>query len=137
MHCSGGGGGCTCPGLYLPKGVPAQGDLPARGVVVYLPRGVVYLPRGVYLPMGVIAHGVVSAKEVYLPGGVPAKGGVPAQGVPARVLLREQNDRQVQNITLPQTSFAGGNYLQFMRESTLVSFRCEEGMRLYCDSCDV
>ena len=41
-------------GVYLP-GVPAQG-IPARGV--YLPWGVLYLPRGVYLP------------GVYLPGGL-------------------------------------------------------------------
>ena len=46
-------GGCTWPGVYLPRGVPAQGGVPAWG----------YLPRGVYLPGGVPAWGV------YLPGG--------------------------------------------------------------------
>ena len=65
---------------------------------------------------------VSHALEGYLPGsGVPARGctcqggvpaqGVPAQGVPAQVLppVNRITDR-CKNITLPQTSFAGGNY---------------------------
>ena len=67
--------GCTC--LW---GVPVQWAVPVWGV--YLPRGWVYLPRGVFLP-----RGGVPALVVYLPGGcVPAwelylLGGVTAQGV--------------------------------------------------------
>ena len=56
--------------------------------------------RGVYLPGGVPAQGV------YLPRGVPAQGGVPAQVLP--LLMNRMTDR-CKNITLPQTSFAGGN----------------------------
>ena len=75
------------PSMHCRGGVPAQGGVRALGGVRaqggYLPRGVVYLPRGVTCPGGV----------VYLPGGVPARGctcpggctypggGVPAWGV--------------------------------------------------------
>ena len=43
--------------------------------------------------------------------GVPAQEGVPAKGVPAQVLppVNRMTDRY-KNITLPQTSFAGGKY---------------------------
>ena len=79
MHCS----GC----------VPAQGGVPIR-------QGCTY-PGGMYLPRG----------SVYLPGGVPAWG-VPAC-LGGEYLLRysppvnRMTDR-CKNITLPQTSFAGG-----------------------------
>ena len=57
------------------------------------------------LPGGCTCQGGVPAWGVYLPGGVPA------QGVPAQVLppVNRMTDR-CKNITLPQTSFAGGNY---------------------------
>ena len=58
-----------------------------------VPAWGVFLPRGVYLPGGVPAGGV------YLPGGVPA------QVLPP---VNRMTDR-CKNITLPQTSFAGGN----------------------------
>ena len=88
-------GGCTwsrqCPW--------SQGGVPAPRVCTWSGGGGVYLPRGVYL----------------VPGGVPAQGvctcpGGPGPGVPAQVLPppREQNDNRCKNITLPQTSFAGG-----------------------------
>ena len=57
-----------------------------------------YLPRGVYLPRGgVPARG-------YLLGGVPT-GGVPAQVLPPPV---NRITDTCKNITMPQTSFAGG-----------------------------
>ena len=98
--------GSTCPGVYLPggdlpRGVPDWGDggVPAGGV--YLPRGSMYLPMGVYLP-----------GLVYLPGGIcpgrpvrgsePTQGGVPARGVhlPGGYPPCEKNDRQVQKYYL-------------------------------------
>ena len=93
----------------LMGGIPAQGGVPTWGCTC--PGGCTCL--GVYLPGGVSAQG-----GVYLPkGGVPAQG-VPAQGgwgctcpwgVPAQVLppVNRMTDR-CKNITLPQTSFAGG-----------------------------
>ena len=73
-------GGCTClGGVYLPGGVPVWG---------------VYLARGVYLPGGVPAQGV------YLPRGIHAQGVLPP--------VNRMTDR-CKNITLAQTSFAGGN----------------------------
>ena len=74
----------------------------------------------------VLAQGCTCLRGVPAQGGVPARGctcqgstcqgvyllGVPAQGVPAQVLPPcEQNDRW-KNITLPQTSFAGGNKVE-------------------------
>ena len=95
------GRGCTCQGVYLSRGVPVQGGVPAGGCTC---------------PVDVPAQGGVPAWR-----GVPAQGGVPARGVPAQVLPTcEQNDRQVQNITLPQTSFVGGNY----RETGVNGVRC-------------
>ena len=84
------------------------GGVPTRGV--YLPRWGVYLPGG--LPAGSVCTCL---------GGVPA-GGVPAQGgtcsgvyLPGGVYLsryhqpvNRMTDR-CKTITLPQTSFAGGN----------------------------
>ena len=88
MHCSWGG-------------VPAKEGVPARGV---------YLPGG-YLPGGCTCQGV-PAQGVYLPGGVPARGVyLPRWGVPAKggiPLVNRMTDR-CKNITLPHTSFAGGN----------------------------
>ena len=57
------------------------------------------------LPGGVPAQGDVPTLGVHLSGG-----GVPAEGVPAQVLppVNRMTDR-CKNITLPQTSFAGGN----------------------------
>ena len=121
-------------------GVPARGCVPARGVYLlgctspgvdllggctclrgYLPRGCA-CPRectcqGVYLPRGVPARGVPAR-------GVPAKGGIPARGVPARGCTCPGVPAQVplpvnritdtcKNITLPQTSFAGGKNVCF------------------------
>ena len=82
-----GPGGCTCPG-----GVPGP-----RGWV-YLVLGDVPGPRGVYLP-GAGGGG-------YLLGGCTCRGGT-CPGTPPPV--NRMTERQVQNITLPQTSFAGGN----------------------------
>ena len=86
MHCS--------RGVYLPGGIPAR-RIPAHGV---------YLPRGVPAQWGVPAWGV-PAWGVFLPRGVPAQGGVPAQVLPP---VNRMTDR-CKNITLPKTSFAGGN----------------------------
>ena len=88
--------GCICPGEYL--------------LGVYLPRGCT-CPGG-----GVPAQGGVLAQGVSLPGGVPARG-CTCQGVclPGRYLPRysspvnRMTDR-CKNITLPETSFEGGNY---------------------------
>ena len=77
--------GCICLGpVYLLGGVPA---------------GQVYLPRG------------CTCWGVELLEGWPA-GGVTAWGVPAQVLppVNRMTDR-CKNITLPQTSFAGGKKL--------------------------
>ena len=65
---------------------------------------------GVYLPGGVPARGV------YLPGGIPAWGVYLPAGVPAQVLplVNRMTDR-CKNITLPQTSFAGGKYYLFQK----------------------
>ena len=84
-------GGCTCRG-YLPGGCTCpEGGVPTR-------RGCT-CPRGVYLPRG-----------------------VPAGGVPAQVLSplwTEFLTHASENITLPQTSFAGGN------KSICVALSCE------------
>ena len=93
-------------GGYLPGGVPARGCLPRRCTCSggACPGGV--LAPGVYLPRGYLPSGNVPDRGVYMPRGyLPREGDVPAQVLP---LPREQNDRQMQNITLPQTSFAGG-----------------------------
>ena len=85
MHCSGG------PGGYLVWGrVTGPGGVPG--------------PRGVYLVWGV---GVMGAPG---PGGVPARGGVPGLGgyLPRYSPPVNRMTNRCKNITLPQTSFAGG-----------------------------
>ena len=72
-------GGCTCLGGFLPRGCTCPVGVPAKGV--YLP-GTVYLPEGVYLPRGCTCAGTHPVNRM--------------------------TDR-CKNITLPQTSFAGGN----------------------------
>ena len=76
MHCS---GGCTCWGVYLPRGVylPIRCTCPG-----------VYLSRGLYLPIRCTCPGVYLSRGVYCPEGVPAQGmylprgwGVPAHRV--------------------------------------------------------
>ena len=114
--CTAPGGGSTCPGGYLLGwglgGVPvwggctSPGGVPARGCTC--PGGVPaqegctclggYLPRRACTYQGVPVRGV----GVYLPRGW----GVPAQVPPPHHC--KQNSR-CKNITLPQTSFAGGN----------------------------
>ena len=79
------GRGGTCPGGYLPGGCICPGGCTCQGV--YLHVGV-YLPRGVYMPRGCTC-----------PGGCTCRGTPP---------VNRMTDR-CKNITLPQTSFAGGN----------------------------
>ena len=90
------------PSMHCSRGVPAQGELPAQGG---LPLGGVpaggYTCLGVYLP----SRGVPT-RRVYLPGGVPARG-CTCPGTPP--LWTEFLTHATENITLPQTSFAGGN----------------------------
>ena len=75
----------------------SRGDVPGpRGV--YLPGGM-YLPRGVYLPGGCTCPGGVPAWEVYLPGGT-----CPGTPPPWTEFFTHASE----NITLQQTSFAGG-----------------------------
>ena len=93
MHCS--GEGCTCWGVYLPRGegylpkgegVPAQGEgVPAQGGGGTCPggggtcpRGRGYLPRGCTCPEGCTCPGGCTCQ------GVPARRDVPVRGVPAR-----------------------------------------------------
>ena len=68
------------PGVYL-----VLGGVPARGVTAW----------GVYLPWGACLPGGMSA------GGMYARGGMSARG--------EFLTHAYENITLPQTSFAGSN----------------------------
>ena len=116
--------GCTCPGeCTCPGGVPVQGvylhmgvyllgsctclggtcsgAVPARGCTcpgVYLPGGCTYLrgvpARGVYLPGGCTCSGGVYLLRRYLPRYSPH--------------VNRMTDR-CKNISLPQTTFAGGN----------------------------
>ena len=96
----GGGWGVPARGVYLPGGVPAQG----RGV---------YLPRGGWCTC--MGRGCTCPEE----GGIPAWGGgiylpgvyLPGVGVPDQVLTLSVNRMtdNCKNITLPQTSFSGGN----------------------------
>ena len=99
--CTVGGGGVPAGGCTCPEGVPTRGE--------YLPRGVYLLGKGAPA-WGCTCPGGVPAPGVYLSqgmsGGVPAEGGVPAQVLPP---VNRMTD-MCKNITLPQTSFAGGNY---------------------------
>ena len=103
-------------GVYLvPGGVSARGDSVCQG----LPAG-----RDV-CPGGCVCQGGVSDWGVCLPGGVPAKGACLPRGVylpgwsclPGGYLPRysplwtEFLTHASENITLPQTSFAGGKKL--------------------------
>ena len=115
-----GGGGCTwsqrgvpAPGVPGPGGVPGLGGIPA-------PRGVPGPRRGVSVLGGVPglggctwSQGSVSApwgwmhlvpEGCLLPGGVPGPGG--CQVLPP---VNRMTNR-CKNITLLQTSFAGGKY---------------------------
>ena len=87
MHCS---GGCT----WSVGGVPGPGESAWSG------RGAVPGPTGVYLVPGVCTWSV---------GCIWSRGctwwGIPAQVLPS---VNRMTDR-CKNITLPQTSFAGGN----------------------------
>ena len=103
-------GGCTCPGVYL---------LWVEGV--YLPGGV--LAQEVYLPGGCTCSrectcqgctypGGCTCPRGYLPRGVVPSGGVSTQGgtCPGTPpLCTELLTHATENITLPQTSFAGSN----------------------------
>ena len=111
--------GCTCQGVYLPggvylpRGVPARwgtclgGTCPGGTCLGDVPTQGVYLPRG-YLPGGVPARGCTCQRGVYL-----LEGGT-CQGVPAQLLppppRTEFLTHTTENITLAQTSSAGGNY---------------------------
>ena len=79
--------GCTCLGVYLPRRCTC---LEGTYQGVYLPMGVCTFPGGCTCP------GVC----VYLPGGCTCPGTPPP--------VNRMTDR-CKNITLPQTSFAGGN----------------------------
>ena len=92
--------GCVPPACYpylpactAPGGVSGPGDVTGHGVV--------YLVWGVYL------GGVPGPRGVLVRGGCTwSQGGVPGAGVLPPV--NRMTDR-CKNITLPQTSFAGGN----------------------------
>ena len=93
--------GCTCPGVYLPRGVCAclggvylPGGVPVQGV--YLPRGGVPA-RGCSFPGGYLLRGV------YLPGGCTCPGGTCLGTLPPCV----QNDRQVQKYYLAPNFVCG------------------------------
>ena len=117
MHCRGRvylpTGGVPGPGgVYLPGGCTwSWGGVPARGL--YLVLG------GCTCPGRVPAWGCTWSRGVYPPRGctcrrVPAQGvHLPRGGVPAQVLhshlWTEFLTHACENITLPQTSFAGGN----------------------------
>ena len=97
----------------------ASGGVPGPGGVCLLREGGGVL-QGVYLVLGVSALGGVCSGGVYLVlGGVPGLGGVCSWGmylvpggVPGQVLpplWTEFLTHAAENITLPETSFAGGN----------------------------
>ena len=92
--CTAPGGGCTCPGVYLPVGctclggVPTQGGVPAQEECtcpegVYLPGGCTcpgeYLPRGVYLPRGWYLPGRCTCQGCTRPGGCTCPGTPPCE----------------------------------------------------------
>ena len=103
-------GGCTwsrgVPGLggvSGPGGLPGLGGVPGPGWL-YLVLGGVPGPGGIPGP-----RGCTWSWGVYLVQGVYLAGGVPAQVLPP---VNRMTDR-CKNITLPQTSFAGGNEFKF------------------------
>ena len=125
-----GGGSAPGRGVYLvPEGVYlVLGDVPGpRGVSA--PGGCTwswegYLVRGVYLVPGgcLLLGGVPGPGGCLLPGGHTWSGGVPGpmgvsawggecllRGVPGQVLPHCGQTHACKHITLPQTSFAGGN----------------------------
>ena len=90
----------SCP--YLPA-CTAPGGVPARGV--YLVPGGCTCPGGVPGPGGCTClGGIPGLGGVYLPAGVYLPGG----HLPRYPPVKRMADR-CKNITLPQTSFAGGN----------------------------
>ena len=128
---------CTCWGVYLP-GVYLLGGVPVWGL--YLPRGV-YLP-GVYLPgactcWGVYLSGGCTCLEgvsawgctcwgVYLSGGCTClgctcPGGCTCPDTPH--LWTEFLTHATENITLPQTLFAGGKNTLCRKFSGVCLFR--------------
>ena len=72
---------------------------------VSVPRGYL-LPGGFLLRRGVCSQGDVCSQGGLLSGGVSAPGGIPAC-TEADPPVKRMTDR-CKNITLPQTSFAGG-----------------------------
>ena len=123
-----GPGGCTWSwGMYLvwggvpgpggectwSWGVPGPGGYLVTWSGVYLVQGV-YLIQGVYLVWGVPGPGGctwsghvpgLGGHLVWGPGGVPGPGGWWCQVLPPPV---NRMTNRCKNITLPQTSFAGG-----------------------------
>ena len=108
-------GGCTC---LVRGGVPAwsRGGVPAWSRGGYLPG-----PRGVYLPGPGGCTCLVRGGACLVPGGCTClvPGGVPAwsqggtwSGTPPSPPWTEFLSYPSENITLPQTSFAGGNNSQ-------------------------
>ena len=78
---------------------------------------------GMYLPGGVPARGCTCL------GGVPARGYLPAGYLPRYPPMNRMTDR-CKNITLPQTSFEGGNNKLTLR-AYYTHFK-----RHVCDQCD-
>ena len=111
---------CIPVGCVPPTCCPYLRARTARGWGVYLVLGRVYLVAGVYLVPGGVpgpggctwSQGGVPGQSGYLVlgvylvlGGVPGPRGCTCPGNPP---VNRMTDR-CQNITLPQTSFAGGN----------------------------
>ena len=98
------GGGSPCPGgASLPGGSPCPG-------------GVSLLGRGVSLLGGLPARGVSLLGAVSLPGGSPCLGGFSLPETPPP--WTEFLTHAYENITLPQTTFAGGKNNHCTMEST-------------------
>ena len=131
MHCSGGGGwgvpaqevGVSARGVPARRGVPAWGGVPAwectcpRGVPA---QGGLCLPRGAVPAWGgVPAWGCVYLLGVYLPRGC-TYWGCTCPGTPP---VNRMTDR-CKNITLPQTSFVGGEYEFFVTKIQVIPGMC-------------
>ena len=107
------GGGYLLRGDVCSEGMSALGGVCSGGCLLLVGRGGCTWSQGVYLvlggvpgPGGTWSQGVgvdLVPEGVYL---VPGVGGVPAQVPP---LWTEFLTHAYENITLPQTSFAGGN----------------------------